>query len=97
MRGGLLPGCGGTWGRRGLEVVGGTQRACWGSLVEDYAVAQLQLLPLSLQLQLPLQLQLQLPLPLPLQLPLQLGSPSVYRRVGDARSGKRCGVCLSAA
>ena len=42
-------------------------------------------------MQLQLQLQLQLPLPLP------SGSPSVYRRVVGARSGKRCGVCLSAA
>src|SRR3954470_20732598 len=37
------------------------------------------------------------PLPLPLSLPLQLGSPSVYRRGVGARSGKRCGVCLSEA
>ena len=42
-------------------------------------------------------MQLQLPLPLPLPLPLQLGSPSVYRRGVGARSGKRSGVCLSAA
>ena len=34
---------------------------------------------------------------LPLQLPLPLGSPSVYRRGVGARSGKRCGVCLSEA
>src|SRR3954469_5474883 len=37
------------------------------------------------------------PLPLPLPLLLPLGSPSVYRRGVGARSGKRCGVCLSGA
>jgi hypothetical protein len=52
---------------------------------------------LILQLQLQLPLQLPLPLPLPLPLLLTLGSPSVYRRVGGARSGKKCGVCLSQA
>ncbi len=46
-------------------------------------------------MQLPLPLPLLLTLPLPLL--LTLGSPSVYRRVGGARSGKRCGVCLSQA
>ena len=42
------------------------------------------------------QLRLRLRLPLLLLLLLLFGSPSVYRRDGDARSGKRCGVCLSA-
>ena len=70
------------------------------SLVLTYAQRPL-VVPLKwrlrLRLRLPLRSLLKWPLSLPLPLQLQLGSPSVYRRDGGARSGKRCGVCLSQA
>ena len=55
------------------------------------------LLPLHWPLLLTWPLPLRLRLRLRLLLPLPLGSPSVYRRGVGARSGKRCGVCLSVA